>query len=552
MNSAEAIHMNNGNSPPQALYNKTSEIYSGEQMFEESSYFVELSKNPQKAIEIALQNPTFERTENEEKTMKDYLDSKCLLSIRLLERACRINAQDKFIPIQYQQLWVCLNKTRIQRNVANKRIVKPLVAFHSVCLEPKDNLVGLVNDALKLVGTKTELAKLCNVKHRQLIYFWTKKQGKIQLLALIKICQLLDKDIWQEIDDCKLYGHCAPEEEAITFHNYPRRELLDLLIWIKLEGHIALSQPRVETCQRKGAECTLEKIKEKFVRLYKMNPKVALIYDNSIHKGTDKDWDGYKLSISSAPLRQTLVLQYNMQPGYKCKDVEISDEINACKNDEDKKQIFATILETEGSFFPENRDKQFPRIAASSLSKKFRDQASKLGTELGYRIQKVNCDKGKNTDFYDFRINYLTDTIKCFYDVLPYISHPIKKSAFLKIIENKEFLHCIKLQNNTKIKSLIKSARAKCSNNMYQCNKALVQKIEENKKTMFKYKRHNVNGWLRGKAVPLQAIIEMCRITKQDFFEYMPECLSLILLQNKYISNEKYMKLLMKREIYGL
>src|SRR3989344_6487455 len=104
MNSAEAILTNSGNLLSKAVYNEKTVFNAGEQMSEESSYFIEPSKNPQKAIEIALQNPAFEKTENEEKTMKNYLNSECLLPIHLLERACKINAQDKFIPIQYQNI----------------------------------------------------------------------------------------------------------------------------------------------------------------------------------------------------------------------------------------------------------------------------------------------------------------------------------------------------------------------------------------------------------------------------------------------------------------
>lgn len=508
-----------------------------------SFYLVAPSRIPQKAIEIALKNPCFQKDEDEEEIMRDYLKSQKPLPIHLLERACKTNSKDKFISIQYQNLWICLNRTNIERKVSDTRTVNPIVNFHSVYVEPKEHIVQLVKDALALIGTKTELARLCGTKFRQTIYQWTTKETRPQLIGLIKICQLLGKDIWEEIDGCKLYGHSCPEEEAITFQNHPRRELLDLLTWIKLEGHIALSQPKIETSQKKEAESTLHNFGKKFIHLYQMNPKVAFIYDNSIHNGTNKDWTGYKLSISSAPLRQILVLRYNMRPGYKCKTVEISEEIEACENDEDKKQVFSTILETEGSFFPYKQGSPLPRIAVSSASKKFREQASELATELGYRVQKVDCSKGTTTESYDFRINHLHDTIKCFYDVLPYFSHPIKKKRFLEITKDKKLLHSIKLRPTQEIKQLIKRARALCSNNNVACNRELARKIQKDNPTSFEYRRWNVNGWIRGKAVPLQPIIKMCDIVKESYFKYLPRHFSLVLWQQKFINKEEFEKI---------
>ena len=516
----------------------------------ESKYLIHFADNPRHAVRLAFGEKPKDFSGSEANAIKKYLSNEVLLPINVLKKSCRINKIDANIPIQFQHIWICLNKCKIERQLSEIKKVTPIVAFHSVYVEPRKNLTELVETAVKLVGTTGKLALLCNVKKRQTVSQWRTGKTKPQLIALLKICELLEKYVWQEIDGCRLYGNGSPEEESMIFHNYHRSKLTEIIVWLKLEGHLDISAPRGETNQKSEAKITLIKIKEKIQKLYSLNPKQALIYDNSTQKGTQKDWTGFKLTISSAPLRQILALRYNMDIGYKCPEIEISEDVECSLDKEQKKQIFCTVLETEGSFLV---DKKYglPRICVSTISEKFIDQAIGLANELGYRTQKVKSTKGKNKMFFEFRINHLNDTVKCFYDILPYFVHPTKKATFLKILENPELLHKLRLSNQNSLVELIKNARLIISKSKTGINKKLANEIQTINRGKFTYKRSSVNGWIRGKAIPLQAITRCCQITGDDYFKHVPNNMSVILMKNNIISEDEFWKV-RKSEQSGL
>lgn len=514
-----------------------------------SPYFIEPNEKPIKALKFAFKNNKEELlkiTKLNEKIVDSYLSGKDWMPIEVIESACKLNSLNVSIPIMYQNLWFCLDGVKLKRRTAT-RIIKPTVHFHSVYVEPKDRIIKAIELALDKIGTKCELGKLCNVK-RQTVYQWITKKTRPQLLGMLKICQILNIDIWRLIDGCKLYGHSCPEEESIVFRNFPRKDLTDLLVWFKLEGHLAISQAHVETNQKTSGKEVLEKIKNKFINLFRINPKVFWIYDNSTKNGTKKDWTGFKLCIASAPLKQILCLKYGIPLGYKCSFVDIKEEIKACKSKEDLIKIFATCMETEGSFsFKTAGEVKKPYFGFTSISKKLRNQVYSLAEMLDYNPYKVKGyykNKFMKKMAFEFRIASLNSTLKCVFDILPYLTHSGKIYDIIKILSNKEYLHLIKLQSKPELIHLIKIAREKLDPTNNTCNKKFAEFLQTHNQTSFLYKRSNINNWVSlGDSIHLFGIIKACDLVEKDYFEFIPSYLSFPLWLYGFLTRERLEKI---------
>lgn len=493
-----------------------------------SPYFIEIHSSPRKAIELAL-----ERGLVRSNYVINYLRGKKKLPISILESACQINKKDEKVPVKYQYAWFCLDKVRLYRKASETKYVSPRVSFHPIYVEPKEHIFDLFRETLK-DKTKTELARLCSVKHRQIIYQWVTGKIRPQLTGLLKVCQLLDEDIWSVLDGCKLYGHSCPEEENLVFKNYHRRELLDILVWIKLEGHLSISQPKVETNQKLADKDILDRFSQRIVQLYRINPKQVFVYNNSTLKGTIKDWEGFKLTISSAPLRQILCLRYGIPIGYKCSFVNLNEELSACNNDEDAYKLLSVCIETEGSFTQrKERDYNRPLITFSSLSPAMLNSLLNFSRKRGYSAYLVTNPTKKAQDF---RIWGVHSFVKCCFDMFPYFTHYSKLNRALSFLSNKLILKKIWLTSSPDIKSLIIRAR-----NRFETpakNKALARVLSERVGEYIT--RHKVNGWLNlNQSISLYDLTALCDLEQVDYFKYIPKYLALVLWANKYISRKR-------------
>ena len=183
----------------------------------ESPYLVEPYEDPQQAIKFALKKGLLENFNINKDLINNYLDSKSDLPIWILDATCLLNKEDTIIPVKYQYLWFCLNKVNVKRFLPNGKMFNPEVKFHTVYIEPSNKIIVSIKKALAIIRTKKELGRLCSVK-RQTIYQWINKKVRPTLIGLLKICQILNMNIWTLIDNQKLYS--KSENEFLTFKNY--------------------------------------------------------------------------------------------------------------------------------------------------------------------------------------------------------------------------------------------------------------------------------------------------------------------------------------------
>lgn len=504
-----------------------------------SPYWIEPAEKPQKAIKLALKMGLLQKNIIDEKMLDGYLKSKNSVPIWVIEASCKMNKKNSEIPIQYQNVWFCLNQAILVRKMPTK-IIKPKLNFYSVYIEPSERVISLINSAIEKVGSKTKLAILCGVNHRQSIRQWESGEIRPQLMGFMKICEILKKDVWKVLNGHKMYGHSCPEEESLTFRNYSTSELLDILTWIKLEGHLPLGRGAVETNQKKDDVEILKRFSGRLIDLYKINPKLVLFYDNSIKKGTIKDWEGFKLCISSSPLRQILCLRYGIPLGYKCSFVDVQNELYSCENREDFYRVLSTAIESEGSFtFRRENGYSRPIIGITSASYKLVEEMIKILRKYGYNVYFVN-NNAKSA--YDLRIQGLDSFTKCCFNIFPYFSHPSKLRRAIMFLSDEKILMKVWVRPSYEIKELIEEVRDKYPG--FHKNKNLAEELMKivplRSKVDFKMSRHTINGWLNlNKSLPLLAVILLCKASNKNYFKYIPKHLGLVLWTHGFIRRKE-------------
>lgn len=504
----------------------------------ESPYLVEPSKNPQKALKYAIEKGLFKIDEIDKDLIKNYLDCKKEIPIWIIEAACKLNENFIEIPVKFQYLWFCLSKVKVKRRLNQNKILNPEVDFFTVYVEPSKKIINLIEKAISKIGTKTQLGELCCVK-RQTIYQNITKRIKPNLMTLLKVCQILKKNVWKEIDNHKLYSYSNSDDDYLLFKNYQEDEIIDLLVWIKLEGHLPINRGAMETSQKDKDSMMLEILRDKVRKLYQIKENHFLIYNNSINKGTIKDWRGSKLTITCSPLRQIFCLRYNIPLGYKCSFIEISKEVNSCQKEEDKYRLISTVIETEGSIINYG-SKKSPIVSITSASKRFITQLERLLRDLKYNPYIYS----HNIKDYELRIQGLDSISKLHYNIYPYFNHPSKKSKFLETLKEKSLIR-LKIENNQEIINMIKNARdmTAMSKNI---NKDLAERINSDMVNIFEHeiKRYNVNGWISSnKSVALLPFLMICKILKTDYFKFIPKHHASILWANNLFSKEELNKI---------
>jgi len=336
------------------------------------------------------------------------------MPIEKVKKACEINLKDSFKPIYVQYLWYCLDETKIKRKLKGGRIVKPKVIFNSVYLEPKNKFIKLLKKAMsKLLNSKRQnFAKLVD-RSPQTLDTWKSGRGKIPLTAILKACQLMNLDIWEVINKEKIFASGKDKTNYIIFKN--SQNIGEILVWIKAEGYLHISSTEINLVQNRKGINSLKYIVDKIEKSFNI-PKSKI----HVNPRSDKP-NAIDVTISSAPLRQILVLKYNIPLGFKSYEIDYKKEIEQAKSKEEKLQLLAKIFESEGSFGfrrPTNQP-DFHIVSASSIAVK--NVANLLG-DLNF------TPYGPTPHHSAFKtgITNIEDSVKFCYDILPYFKHTEK------------------------------------------------------------------------------------------------------------------------------
>ena len=487
------------------------------------SYYVELNSkisDTLKKAEINLQK-VIELNKNK------------VIPISILERACKINLEKKFFNVNSQYLWICLDKCYIHRKFRNgwKRFK---VSFPNAYIQNCDKNRNIILKAYNLCSrpkTKT-FSALCERSYVSITDYISGKV-KIPLTVFLKSCQLLEKNPWKELDNCKIYSGSSISSKSIIFKDRWTPELQILLNWIKLEGNLNISRPTISISQNINEKICLEKLTRYFIEVFSL-PKESIRID---HIKTRPNIS--ILNINSAPLRQILNLRYQIALGYKSRDIE--PDTFFCSNKEDFLKILASEIETEGSFARHmKKNITHCELSFSTYSKKYSisvlNKLKKLNYPSNFLISKR---KRLGVKEIEYRTGFLgvNELQRFAFEIMPYFHHIKKIRNLIEVIAQENFLKICGINSNNKIKELIYEAKNKCGSFKLLANSLNKEGITISHK--------GVEGWIYLSNNPsVYAILKMCSIIKEDnYFKYIPKEFALSLWLQGFINREEAEKI---------
>ena len=165
----------------------------------------------------------------------------------------------------------------------------------------------------------------------------------IPLTSILKACQFTKDNIIDILHNHWIHSSSSVKG-AIFFNKYEKQYIHTILNWIKTDGHLQIHSSHIEIVQKTLSYDKLVFLKDVFLKAFKLREKSAYI-------GKSNSWDGYYLSISSAPLRYILNIIYKIPLGYKTHSMidDITFDVTKLSR---KHQIvsLAAFCESEGSF----------------------------------------------------------------------------------------------------------------------------------------------------------------------------------------------------------
>lgn len=493
-----------------------------------SPYWVEPADRPKKAIEFALENGLTKKHKINEKAIRGYLNSKNNIPIWFIEAACKINEKYIEIPIQYQNIWLCLHGTRLERTQPNGRTFNPKVHFPPVYVEGKD-VKSILMDAVKICGGEEAFVNLCGPKNKNIYYDWTKRQYSVPISAIMKAAQILGKDYTSIISNHFICGK-TNKSGRVYFNQERSKDLEIILNWIKTEGHLEIGCTHIEINQLKRQKERLMNLKRLFIEIFRMKPTSLVLYEGN-------KWNGLRLIISSSPLRAIFSIVYNVPIGYKTNSLIEDKKLNLMKySKEEKLKILTSFCETEGSFHGIRSHGKpslvSPRFEFKVFDKELANACSNLFKNLNYNVREIyNSEKAE----YSIGIYKHKDVIRLCFELYPYLSKELLRKI-IRILSIKTLLSRIFFRSND-ISTLIRDAR-----NNYNYKKDFIDQLV-NEYTV-KYKSNYMCEWVNGKSsVPLSAILLACQILNKNVFDYIPKYMAILLYAQKLIIFDKLTKL---------
>ncbi len=344
------------------------------------------------------------------------------ISLNELSDVCNKNLKDWKVPVEYQYLWFCLNTVRIKR-IENKRVFNPKVVCYPTYISINKEVASLIKEATKKVGSVKSFAPLVN-RSPSRVSDWINMKIKVPITALFKTCQILNLNSWSILENKMLCGQS--KEKGIIFQNKSIINVVDILAWIKFEGHVSLSDARVEIEQKREGKEALFNIAKRIKGEFNLPIKIM----------KRKNKDHFILRIDSSIFKQILWLRYGVNLGFKSPKISIEDELYKINDFEDKIRILAAAMETEGHFgIIKVNGHLYPRYSFTSASKKVVIQIDSI---LKNELNLNSVVRLKDASVWRTSIRNFDDCIKLAYYLLPHLYHRGKINRIISLFKQKD------------------------------------------------------------------------------------------------------------------
>ena len=366
---------------------------------------------------VKLEGRVSEAVVNSKVKVKKFYNN--LIDINLLENACNINLRNKFCNVNLQYLWFCLNGAYVYRKfITGWKTFK--VSFSDAYVDnSQKNRIIILNAYNSCPKPRSKIFSNITGKHYVSIREYISGKGKIPISLFLKSCELLNKDPWIELENCKIFSGSSSRDKYITLKNEISTRLYILLNWIKLEGNLSLAGPRITISQNNGEILCFEKLVNYFQDVFNLPEKSIRIYNSPSRPKISI------LSITSAPLRQILNLKYHIPLGYKSREVKPNPYFKF--NKEDELNILASELETEGSFARHRKSNiTHCDVSFSTYSKDYSKSVFNKLKNLKYPVSfTVSKRNRNNVDEEEYKVVFwgLLEIQKFAFEIMPYFCH---------------------------------------------------------------------------------------------------------------------------------
>jgi len=489
---------------------------------EEFCYKIPYCKEVKKAIDFALNENSniFDK-----ELLEEWKENRINLPISILDKTCKLNEKNPNIPVKYQFTWFCLHNVKVFRKQLGGKIISPIVKFAPIYIEKRKNLLHFLRKAIKILRSKEKFCGLIGYSRTSLNgWLNLKSVRKPPITAFIKACQLLNIDLWDVLDGVKLYGKTS--KNFIVFKKNISSEIDDLRIWIFTEGTLQINRELLQIRQNEDGINALHKIAEILTKNFEINLKSLKIVEDQKHQ--------LKLIVQSPSLRQIFYLRYGIPLGYKVYS-EPSKDLFTFTNREEGIKKLTRFLETEGCFsFYNKKDHYNMTISFGCRNESMRDNFFILLSKLGYKPKKYQNNENNGAITYSVGLFGFRQLTKICYEILPYMWHYGKLLSCFRIGDKQilldpNFLCRLRLNLDSKIQSLICES-IKCSGDVEKLANYLRMVSEE---FDISISEGLIYHWYRGTSkIPIFVILKMCELMKEDYLEFLPDYVSILLWIN--------------------
>lgn len=500
---------------------------------EEFCYKIPYCKEVEKTIDFALKENS---NVFDKKLLKKWKENRINLPISILDKSCKLNEKNPNIPVKYQFTWFCLHNVKVFRKQLGGKIISPIVKFAPIYIEKRKKLLHLLRKAIEILHSKEKFCGLIGYSRTSLNgWLNLKSVRKPPITAFIKVCQLLNIDLWDVLDGVKLYGKTS--KNFIIFKKNISSEIDYLRIWIFTEGTLQINRELLQIRQNEEGINALYKIAEILTKIFEINSKSLKIVEDQKHQ--------LKLIVQSPPLRQIFYLCYGIPLGYKVYS-EPSKDLFTFTNREEGIKKLTRFLETEGCFsFYNKKDHYNMTISFGCRNESMRDNFFILLSKLGYKPKKYQNNENNGAITYSVGLYDFHQLTKICYEILPYMWHHGKLLSCFKIgdkniLLDPNFLCRFRLSSNFKIQSLIhesiKNSEGieKLANYLRIVSKGLNMSIS----------RGLIYHWYKGTSrVPIFVVLKMCELMKEDYLEFLPDYVSILLWINNLSKKDEIEKI---------
>jgi len=343
-----------------------------------------------------------------------------------------VEIDGKWVPIEdikentkTKCIWENVNTYKIRRKLINGNYRVTKVNFQPIYVEPSDETIKLIKQAVKEYGLKKFMREL-NLSVTR-FYSWRGKFSWISINAIEKACEILNLNTLEMLEGKKVRS--GGSNISIPFTTKLNRNRAVLLAWLCMEGHLAILSPQIDIPQ--DDIHVLKKIQRLFQQEYGIKGKIYTI------KGK-KAW---RLLIRSAPLRYIFCKYSGIPLGHKCSKIRIPKQI-FFGNEEIQKAFISGCVETDGTIYGHKTPKRKhikPVFNLEIISENFIKDFARLLNFFNYEFSVFTNSRPICEDYktYNLQIGSLKNFKKLYSDIAGYmINREVKEKMKSLILQS--------------------------------------------------------------------------------------------------------------------